>query len=58
LSNITSLRYFSQEDEILFMIASIFRLVLFSDDDYQLKPLFEYMKKLANAIPFATKIYN
>ena len=58
-SNITSFSYFPREEEVLFMIGSIFRLVeikcdddgvwnirmvLCSENDHQLQPLFQHMK--------------
>jgi tetratricopeptide (TPR) repeat protein len=59
-SNITSHSYFPNEEEVLFMLGSIFKLLsikktddngiwiirmtLCSDDDYQLKPVFDHMK--------------
>ncbi|CAF3132461.1 unnamed protein product [Rotaria sp. Silwood2] len=58
-SKITSLSYFPQEEEVLFMVGSIFRLdsiqrdnekiwnirmVLCSEDNHQLQTLFQYMR--------------
>ncbi|CAF3743183.1 unnamed protein product [Rotaria sordida] len=58
-SKITSLSYFPEEEEVIFMVGSIFRLdsiqcnnekiwnirmILCSDDDHQLQTLFQHMK--------------